>query len=221
MSIEKEIYKNCLFFEDKLIKYGFKKQNKKLIYEKYLSDYDFKIIIEYNNSIEGKIIDLSTNEEYINFRLDNSGGFSSEVKQEFVNILVDIRDKCCEKQVFRSKQAQKINKYIEKKYNDLPEFLWANLPTYAVYRNKNSNKWYGIIGTVPINKVNTNSKSTEIVEILNLKTDKIQELLNINGIYRAYHMNKKSWISVILDDTLTVEQIGTLIDNSYNLVKNK
>ena len=46
----------------------------------------------------------------------------------------------------------------------------------------------------------------------------IKELIKINGFYKAYHMNKKSWISVILDNTLDNEIIYSLIDQSYNNV---
>ena len=40
----------------------------------------------------------------------------------------------------------------------------------------------------------------------------------INGIYDAYHMNKKSWVSIILNDTVSDELIIKLIDNSYSLL---
>lgn len=46
----------------------------------------------------------------------------------------------------------------------------------------------------------------------------IKELIKIDGFYRAYHMNKKSWISIILDNTLDNEIIYSLIDQSYNNV---
>ena len=46
----------------------------------------------------------------------------------------------------------------------------------------------------------------------------IKELINIDGFYKAYHMNKKSWISIILDNTLDNEIIYSLIDQSYNNV---
>ena len=46
----------------------------------------------------------------------------------------------------------------------------------------------------------------------------IKELIKNNGFYKAYHMNKKSWISVILDNTLDNEIIYSLIDQSYNNV---
>lgn len=41
-------------------------------------------------------------------------------------------------------------------------------------------------------------------------------ICNKKGIYIAYHMNKKNWVSIILDDTLTDNEIISLIDISYN-----
>ena len=38
---------------------------------------------------------------------------------------------------------------------------------------------------------------------------------NING---AYHFNKKHWINIKIDGSLSSKFITTLIDNSYNLV---
>ena len=55
------------------------------------------------------------------------------------------------------------------------------------------------------------------VEIINLKLDpeEILNLLKKQGYYKAYHMNKKSWITVILDDTLKDKEVEELIDQSY------
>ena len=60
----------------------------------------------------------------------------------------------------------------------------------------------------------------EEIEIINLKInpDMINLLLNYKGYYKAYHMNKKNWISVILDDTITDKDIFRLIDYSYDIV---
>ena len=37
--------------------------------------------------------------------------------------------------------------------------------------------------------------------------------------YKAYHMNKKKWISIILDETLSDEDIFKYIDESYQLTQ--
>ena len=57
------------------------------------------------------------------------------------------------------------------------------------------------------------------VEVLNLKApaDQIPELTTHPGIYQAWHMNKKHWISVLLNDTLTDDSVWELIEISYHL----
>ena len=71
---------------------------------------------------------------------------------------------------------------------------------------------------IPFNKIDKNKSG--LIEVINVKinpNDK-DNLLKIEGIYEAYHMNKKSWISIVLDDTLSDDLISELIDNSYKLV---
>jgi predicted DNA-binding protein (MmcQ/YjbR family) len=42
-----------------------------------------------------------------------------------------------------------------------------------------------------------------------------------DSITPAYHMNKKHWITIISDGSISVEQIINLIKNSYKLVYTK
>jgi predicted DNA-binding protein (MmcQ/YjbR family) len=220
MTIEQNLFKNHIIDKNLLKEYGFKLNGEKFLYETNILNDEFKIVVEFDGQICGKIFDISTGDEYTNFRIESSSGFSSEVRENFIKILTDIRDKCTENKLFQTKQALAINKYISEKYQDAPEFLWKNLPTYAVFRKKQSNKWYAIIGTVPLNKVNKNSNSSEIVEIINVKVnkDKIKEVLQQKGIYEAFHMNKKNWVTIIFDKTLKDFEIEHFIDESYNNV---
>lgn len=60
----------------------------------------------------------------------------------------------------------------------------------------------------------------ELVEVMNLKADpqRIRSLTNRSGIFPAWHMNRTHWISVILDDILTDEQVMELIRENRRLV---
>ena len=218
-SIEKNIFNKYIVDKNKLINYGFERKNDKFIYKKYLTKPDFIAIIEFQKDIRGKIFDISINDEYTNFRIENLNGFSSEIREEYINILVDIRKKCFKKEWQNFVQAKRISKFIEEKYKDLPEFLWEKFPNYAIYRKKENKKWYALFGAVALNKVDKNSKSNNIVEIINIKIDKnkIQNLIKQKGIFEAYHMNKKSWISILLDDTLDDFEIENLINESYEI----
>lgn len=59
------------------------------------------------------------------------------------------------------------------------------------------------------------------LNIINLKIDgtKRDELHKIDGIYPAFHMNHKTWISVVLDDTIRDEKVMELVTCSFDLTK--
>ena len=219
MSIESEVFKKYIPNNNKLIKYGFKKYNNEYKFSKIFMDNTFRadIVIDDKGQIIGKVIELELNEEYTNFRIENSiGEFVNTVRNEYIKILQDIANCCFERKDFIFDQTNRIANFIEEKYKVAPEFLWDKFPGYGVFRNTKSNKWFGIIMNIDKSKI-ISDKSGEI-EILNVKLDDdVQNYLGIEGIYPSYHLSKKSWISIILDDTLSDKQIMNLIEISYNL----
>lgn len=63
----------------------------------------------------------------------------------------------------------------------------------------------------------------EMIYILDIKGDPLinGSLIMNEGIFPGYHMNKQTWLSVLLDGTVTYETICELIDMSFDLTKNK
>lgn len=218
--MEYELFKKCIFDYSKLLNYGFKEENNIYYYEKYILDNNYKICIKIeNNNVIGKIYDLIFNDEYLNLNVDSNLSFNNKIKEEYINILKDIKNNCTKEFLFVFKQSNEITNYIKRKYKVNPEFLWDKSSGNGVFRNKNNKKWFGIIISVSKDKLDLKYKQ-EIIEVINLKLneDTIKELIKIDGFYKAYHMNKKSWISIILDNTLDNEIIYSLIDQSYNNV---
>lgn len=215
MTIEENIFKRSIIEEDKLIKYGFKKEKDKYVYEKKFMDFKTIITVE-NNNITGSVIDKETNEEYTNFRKKDLGEYTTKVKDEYENILKDIKEKCTKEKYFIYDQTNRITQYIKEKYNREPIFLWESVPNYGVF--KKQEKWFGIIMNIEKNKII--GKDNKEIEIMNLKLDEeTKEYIKQKGIYEAYHMSKKNWVTIILDDTLEDKYIRELIDKSYNNVK--
>lgn len=217
MNIEEEIFKRSNINIDKLIKYGFKKNKDTYIYEKNFLDDSFKAVITISDTLKGKVIDLETNEEYINIRTKMLGSFVNKVREEYEKILLDIKKNCFNETPFISDQSNRVTKYIKDKYNDDPEFLWEKYPGFGIFRNKNNNKWYAALMNIDYSKFSDRSGE---VEIINIKIDKnkLNDLLKIPGIYEAYHMNKKSWITIVLDDTLDDKEVFKLLDESYEII---
>lgn len=223
MDIEKEIFKKTKINYEKLIKYGFEKQKDSYILKKQFLNNQFLAIISITKKgyISGKVYEIDIQEEYTNIKTKAiEGSFVNKVKEEYKNILIDIKNGCCEEEYFISNQANRITKYIEEKYKDKPEFLWDNAPGFGVFRNKQTKKWYAIIMNINKSKIDKENKEIEIIN-LKLKTDKIEKLTSKEGYYKAYHMNKKYWISILLDNTIDYKEITKLIDESYEIVNSK
>ena len=75
-----------------------------------------------------------------------------------------------------------------------------------------------------INKDKLGLKDDELIESINLKYNKnmVHNIVNNKNIFPGYHMNKSSWITIILDASINSSEIYKLIDNSYNLsISNK
>ena len=220
MNIELDLFKKYRVNYDKLLKYGFNKNKGTYIIEKHILDGRLKVIItiDESNHIFGNIIDLDTSEEYIGFRTNSNGEFSNLVREAYSKVLVDIRDKCFISNLFLNEQTNRIANYIIKKYDVSPEFLWSKFDGYGVFRKKDNRKWFAIIMNIDISKID---KGHGEVEIINLKlgADKVKELIKKKGYYESYHMNKDSWISIILNDTLSDSRVEELVDLSYDIVK--
>ncbi len=111
--------------------------------------------------------------------------------------------------------------WVRDEFGTEPEYLWNKYPDYAVLRNRGNNKWYGIIMNIPKNKLGLQGE--EIVDVLDVKCDKllIGSLIGQEGFLPAYHMNKAGWISILLDGTVSDEEIKRFLFMSYEMVKPK
>ncbi len=219
MTIEEELFRKMKVDFDKVLKYGFKREGILYKYVKNIMNDTFRVDIEIDNygTVKCKVYDLSFGDEYTTFRIEDSvGSFVGQVRDELKNLLKDIRSNCFTKETFIYEQSNRITNAIKEKYGDEPEFEWEKFPGYATFRNKDSKKWYGIIMNIDKSKLEENA--TGEVEIIDIKLEQkeIVDLLKQDGFYPAYHMNKKNWITIILNNTISDEKIMSLIEKSYS-----
>ena len=217
MTIENEIFKRRKLNKNKLLAYGFVKDNNTYKYSKeFLDCFKAEIIINENTNVTGKVFDLNTDDEYVSFRIENSfGEFVNKVRNAYQDILNDIAINCFDKLDFISDQSNRISSMILEKYNDSPDFIFEKFPNYGVFKNPNNDKWYAMV--LNVNKNKLDKSENKEVEILNIKLDTnlIKKLLLKDGFYPAYHMNKTNWITIILDDTLPDDEIFKYICESH------
>ena len=217
-----EIFKNKKPNFEKLKKYGFATQNKTYTYQTNIMNGDFNLTVEISQKgeIHTKLIETAINELYtLHLVKDADGTFVGQIKEEYTNILKDICKNCFDDSIFKSPYTHKVMKYIETTYKDKAEYLWEKFPENAIYRRKETQKWYAVILTVKKNKFGFDSEETVEVLDLHAKVDDVPRLTKEPNIYPGYHMNKKHWITVILDGSFDLESTFKLIDKSYELAK--
>ena len=114
-----------------------------------------------------------------------------------------------------------VYEYAENQYGSLPEHLWTTFPLYSVFRRTDNKKWYAIVMNVQGRKLGLDSD--EYIDIVDVKCDPFEkdELLSKPGFLPAYHLSRKTWITVLLDGTVDSDTLFDLIDKSYLLASGR
>ena len=218
MTIEQNIFKRAMVDLTKLAGYGFEKSADKWIYRKIFMDGDFEAVvkIDKNGNIFGDVYETDSHDVYFPLRVESmEAGFVGEVRLEYEKILQDIRANCCLINYFVYPQANRLAQKIHEKYGNNPCFPWKKFNDYGVFRNPDNNKWYALIMNLDFAKIDkTRCGETEVVN-LKLTENKILALIKRKGFYPAYHMNKKNWITIILDDSVADDLLFQLLDESH------
>ena len=206
---------------EKLDAYGFRKirNSRKYATDILNSEFRLEVNVDKNSVPDTKLTEIATGEEYVLYKTDAVGTFVGDVRNAVANILQDIADCCYETAVFKAEQSVALISYVREKYGDELEYLWDKFPDNAVWRRKDNKKWYGALLSVSRRKLGI--PSDEIVEIIDLRTapEVIENLIDSVRFFPGWHMNKKHWYTIILDGTVSVDEICRRVDESYLLAK--
>lgn len=107
--------------------------------------------------------------------------------------------------------------YVKERYGTTPEFPWRRFPRYAVLRHVENAKWYGLIMNLPRKYLHLPGEDE--VEVVNLRSSCVLDMLisGVPGVYPAYHMNKRYWITLVLDGSFPDNELYRLVDESFLL----
>ena len=167
-----------------------------------------------------QVYDQETGDLYPQVHMTSMRGkFVGSVREACLEVLYEIRKSCFDVQDFIYPQTKRIMTRIQEKYENKLEYLWEKSPDTAILRHENNQKWYAVLMKISWDKLEKGREG--LVEAVNLKHDQVSDLLVKKGIYPAFHMNKRYWISVPLDDTLSDEQVLELFERSWFLTSKK
>lgn len=211
-----EIFDKNIFNSKLAIAYGFSKVGDYYILQSDIDVENFNAIVKIDKeSFEVNVIELPFNEEYTLFNvLDSKGKFVSKIRKKVNELIEDIVKNC-----FKSLDYRKILlEYVREKYGTIPEEPWED-NNHATIKTSNSKKWYGIFMSVSYKTLGLDKSGK--IDILNVKLNPelIESLIDKKHFFPAYHMNKKYWITILLDSDTDVNLVKSLIDESFKLVE--
>ena len=216
-----EIFKAYQFNSKKAKEYGFIENQGVWTYSSTILQGDFLMMVTVEDGdLSFQVYDQETGELYPQVHMESMRGtFVGSVREACLEVLYSIRKACFEVQEFLCPQTKRIMAFVQEKYGNQLEYLWEKSPDTAVLRHEDNQKWYAILMRIPWDRLDKGREG--LVEAVNLKHDQVADLLSQDGIYPAFHMNKRYWISLPLDDTLTDEKVLELFERSWFLTSKK
>ena len=216
-----EIFKSYQFNQEKAHAFGFVENSGVWTYSCQILQGDFVMTVSITtDNVRFQVFDQETGDLYPQVQMESMrGSFVASVREACLEILYHIRKACFDVQDFICPQTKRIMAQVQEKYGNQLEYLWEKSPDTAVLRHEGNQKWYAVLMKISWDKLDKGKEG--FVEAVNLKHDCVTDLLSKKGIYPAFHMNKRYWISVALDDTLSDEMVLELIEKSWNLTSKK
>lgn len=216
-----EIFKSYQFNQEKARAYGFVEKGEVWTYSCQILQGDFFMTVSITpDNVSFQVFDQETGDLYPQVHMESmTGSFVASVREACLEILYQIRKVCFDVQDFICPQTKRIMTKVQEKYGNQLEYLWEKSPNTAVLRHEGNQKWYAVMMIIPWDKLEKGREG--LVEAVNIKHDQVADLLSQKGIYPAFHMNKRYWLSLALDDSLQDEEVIELIERSWNLTVKK
>ena len=216
-----EIFNSYQFNKEKARDYGFVENGEVWIYSCQILQGDFSMTVSITpDNVSFQVFDQETGDLYPQVHMESMrGSFVASIREACLEILYQIRKACFDVQDFICPQTKRIMDKVQEKYGNQLEYLWEKSPDTAVLRHEGNQKWYAVLMRIPWDKLEKGREG--LVEAVNLKHDQVAYLLSKKGIYPAFHMNKRYWLSLALDDSLQDEEVIELIERSWNLTVKK
>ena len=223
MTIEEETFQKQRPDFTKFPAAGFTKRKHYYQFKQDFMDGQFRAIIRVSRDgqISGNVIDNGTGEEYLPLRAIHCGPFAAQVRTAYIDLLHEIARKCFITEPFHSDQANRLAAWINQEFHDQPEFVFKKLPDYAAFREPQSQKWYGLVMNIPRARLTDKGAPDQAkIEVIDLRctTQQRSALLKRKGIYPGYHLSKKNWVCVTLDDHLSDKKLQKLVQASRQIL---
>ena len=216
MTIEEEIFARSIPDFAKLVKFGFVKNGSKYSFSgKFLNgDFTADVVVTSGGDVSASVFDVQAGERYLPLRAKSrQSAFVNEVRESY-RFLREIKNACFVVQPFLTDQANRIAREAEALFGDKIDFPFSTAPTYGVFRNPESRKWYGIIMNIPRSKIEKQGRVSKRGAKGSARAVSAKKSLRPDAVKKS--VDKKHAASFAADDAI-VEIINIKIDPEKNI----
>lgn len=219
--IETLVFERSLPDFKRLKDFGFQEENGRYVWSCFFHDGEFQAFVSVDKSgkVSGTVHEVEMGEEYLPLRVaSQTSAFVSTIRQEYYDLLISIKDHCFIDRLYVGDQACRMHEYLMKTFRDPYDHPFQKDPSSVTYRAPSNQKWYALVMRIDCGKLDETRQDR--CEIVNLKQpeSEIEKLVCEPGIYPCWHMNRKNWVSIILDDTVSDRRLFALLNKSRELV---
>ena len=225
MTFEDAYFKKKVLKPDSLETFGFTATEQGYEFRKTLiaEELEARLFIDLEGKLTGQVVDSDLDEPYDIFRSPQATGtYVGQVREAYGDLLSQVAEFCYDDQLFSSPQDNRLANFIVKEFSDQADHPFEKYPDYLSFRV--DGKWYALFFPLKGDKLALSGEKASLVyDVVNIKVNprQMDKLLDLDGIYPSYHMSKKTWISLVLDETIPDQTIFELIRGSRSLVAPK
>lgn len=108
---------------------------------------------------------------------------------------------------------------MDETYGVKADYPWGDGDT-GVFRHGSNKKWFAIVMDLTMDKFGGDKQKKADVVNVKCAPSMIDSFCLDKGVYRAYHMNKANWVSIVLD-LADDNETKMLVDMSYSMTMQK
>ena len=225
MTFEDAYFKQKILKQDSLEPFGFTTTEQGYEFRKTLiaDELEARLLIDLEGKLTGQVVDIDLDEPYDIFRSPQATGtYVGQVREAYGELLSQLADSCYENQLFSSPQANRLVQFLVQEFSDQADHPFEKEPSYLSFRV--DGKWYALFFPLKGEKLGLDGEKADLIyDVVNLKVNpkQMDKLLKMDGVFPSYHMSKKTWISLVLDETLSDQTIIEFLSDSRSLVAPK
>ena len=217
-SFESAYLSNAKLVIDALVPFGFTPIEDGFLYERKILNDEFllRLNVKQDGTMDSTLIEVETGEPYTLYKVEAAHGeYVGMVREAVKEVILEVKKKCYQVGDHVSEEFVFVRDFCRLTYGEELEYLWDD--ENCILRREDNKKWYAVIMKISLKKLGIDDDSVKSVLALRGNPE------NVDGktLFPGYHLNKKYWVTIVLDERSPRSFIQECLEQSRELALKK